>query len=79
LVVLYITNRRDKALAGKAQQVMLACAYFDSEGNIMVTNEGLLPSQKVAKRFHLTVSNFGLHISCAFLILLADLRRGVQH
>lgn len=32
---------------------MLACAYFDQDGNIMVTNEGLLPSQKIAKRFTL--------------------------
>lgn len=35
---------------------MLACAYFDDMGNIMVTNEGLLPSEKIAKRFSLEVS-----------------------
>lgn len=35
---------------------MLACAYFDDEGNVMVTNEGALPSQKIAKRFALQVT-----------------------
>lgn len=30
-------------------------AYFDEHGNIMVTNEGTLPSQRIAKRFVLQV------------------------
>lgn len=55
LVVLFYTNRRNKTLAKRAQQVMLACAIFDSDGNIMVTTEGTLPSQQIAKRFALQV------------------------
>jgi len=44
---------------------MLACAYFDEEGNIMVTNEGTLPSQKIAKRFALQVrSNYHPQHTC---------------
>lgn len=53
LGVIFYTNQRHEKLAAKAQQVMLACAYFDDKGNVMVTNEGLLPSQKIAKRFDL--------------------------
>jgi len=52
-MILTYSNIRTKQLAEKAQQVNLACAYFDEDGNILVTNEGVLPSQKVAKRFNL--------------------------
>lgn len=34
-------------LADRAQQVLLACARFDSDGRLMVTHEGLLPCQKI--------------------------------
>ncbi|GAB7355008.1 hypothetical protein MBLNU459_g5616t1 [Dothideomycetes sp. NU459] len=63
LIVLCYTNHRNKVLAGRAQQVMLACAYFDEDGNIMVTNEGTLPSQQIAKRFTLQNfdDDFGIH------------------
>ena len=40
-------NRRHKQLADRAQQVVLACARFDSEGRLMVTREGLLPCQNI--------------------------------
>ena len=42
---------------------MLACAYFDEDGNVMVTNEGTLPSQKIAKRFTLQVYITGALLS----------------
>ncbi|GAB7354935.1 hypothetical protein MBLNU459_g5556t1 [Dothideomycetes sp. NU459] len=54
LTILFLQSRRASALAKRAQQVMLACAFFDEHGNIMVTNEGLLPSQKIAERFSLS-------------------------
>lgn len=57
LVVLLYTTHRNKILAERAQLVMLACAYFDEDGNVMVTNEGALPSQKIARRFALQVSS----------------------
>ena len=41
-----------KQLKERAHQVSLACAYFDAEGNILVTNDGVLPSQKIARRFN---------------------------
>ena len=45
--IAYSTSRRQKKLADKAQQVILACARFDTEGKLMVTVEGLLPCQSV--------------------------------
>ncbi|PNS14019.1 hypothetical protein CAC42_6532 [Sphaceloma murrayae] len=53
LAIIFLTGLRNKQLADKAQQVNLACAYFDEDGNVLVTNEGVLPSQKIAKRFNL--------------------------
>ncbi|KAF2153040.1 hypothetical protein K461DRAFT_320760 [Myriangium duriaei CBS 260.36] len=53
LVIIFYTGIRNQQLKDKAQQVSIACAYFDQEGNILVTNEGVLPNQKVAKRFNL--------------------------
>jgi len=53
IIILFYTNVRNKTLADRAQQVNVACAYFDESGNIMVSNEGFLPSQKIAKRFNL--------------------------
>jgi len=53
IIILFYTNFRNKTLAERAQQVNVACAYFDESGNIMVSNEGFLPSQKIAKRFNL--------------------------
>ncbi|KAF2223549.1 hypothetical protein BDZ85DRAFT_111070 [Elsinoe ampelina] len=53
LAIIFLTSMRHKQLADKAQQVNLACAYFDEDGNVLVTNEGVLPAQKIAKRFNL--------------------------
>lgn len=36
----------------------MCSAYFDEHGNIMVTNEGTLPSQRIAKRFVIQVGRF---------------------
>lgn len=67
LIVLFYTNHRKKILAERAQLVMLACAYFDEDGNVMVTTEGALPSQMIAKRFALQVQwsiHFWSEYSC---------------
>lgn len=61
--MLFYTNHRSRILAERAQLVMLACAYFDEEGNVMVTNEGALPSQMIAKRFALQVRGINNHYS----------------
>ncbi|KAJ9623115.1 hypothetical protein H2203_006051 [Taxawa tesnikishii (nom. ined.)] len=51
LAILYYANQRTKALTSRAQEVVLACAFFDQQGNIMVSNLGLWPSHKIAQRF----------------------------
>lgn len=40
-------QRRRSRSANRAQQVVLACAIFDSSGRIMVTPEGLLPNRRI--------------------------------
>lgn len=35
----------------RAQQVVLACAYFDETGRVMVTQEGGFPCQKITDRY----------------------------
>lgn len=39
--------KRKRQLAERAQQVVLACARFDGEGRIMVSQDGHLPCQKI--------------------------------
>ncbi|KAJ9624410.1 hypothetical protein H2203_005282 [Taxawa tesnikishii (nom. ined.)] len=51
LGMLYYDNHRTKALTSGAQEVILACAFFDQQGDIMVSNSGLWPSHKVTQRF----------------------------
>ncbi|KAK4954037.1 hypothetical protein LTR66_013619 [Elasticomyces elasticus] len=50
--IMLLTRQRQKQLADRAQQVMLACAVFDPEGKIMVTHEGLLPCAKITKQYN---------------------------
>ncbi len=50
------TSRRRKQLADRAQQVVLACARFDTDGKLMVTHEGLLPCQKITVQHNQRVS-----------------------
>jgi hypothetical protein len=47
-----LNQRRKKQLADRAQHVVLASATFDADGKILVTNEGLLPCQKVTRQFN---------------------------
>ena len=35
----------------RAHQVVLTCAFFDSEGQIMVTPEAFLPTRKIVERY----------------------------
>ena len=35
----------------KAKQLVLACATFDNQGNLMVTPDGSLPSQKITNSY----------------------------
>ncbi|KAK4164758.1 hypothetical protein QBC43DRAFT_317420 [Cladorrhinum sp. PSN259] len=40
-----------QAYADKAQRITLAAAVFDSQGRILVTTDGLLPSEEVTSKF----------------------------
>jgi NO-binding membrane sensor protein with MHYT domain len=48
----FLTQRRKKQLADRAQHVVIASATFDQEGKLLVTQEGLIPSRKVTKQFN---------------------------
>ncbi|KAI9890699.1 MAG: hypothetical protein M1814_003768 [Vezdaea aestivalis] len=47
----FIAQRKRLQSADRAQQVVLACATFDSQGRLLVTSEGLLPSQKITNSY----------------------------
>ncbi|KAI9714396.1 MAG: hypothetical protein M1820_000357 [Bogoriella megaspora] len=49
--IVYYARLRKRKLADRAQQVVLACAIFDPEGRLMVTQEGLLPNKKITRQF----------------------------
>ncbi len=45
------TARIMKRYASKAQQVVLAAAVFDDQGRVLVSPDGLLPSEKITETF----------------------------
>jgi len=45
------TARLRKRYASKAQQVVLAAAVFDKQGRILVSPDGLLPSEMITDTF----------------------------
>lgn len=52
LFTLAILGQRSRKLsADRAQEVVLACATFDMDGQLMVTPAGLLPCQKITDSF----------------------------
>ncbi|KAL9623126.1 MAG: hypothetical protein Q9160_002640 [Pyrenula sp. 1 TL-2023] len=51
LIFALIASRSRKRSRNRAQQLVLACAYFDENGRIMVTPEGLLPSRKITNHY----------------------------
>ncbi|KAF2840815.1 hypothetical protein M501DRAFT_971220 [Patellaria atrata CBS 101060] len=50
-IALYL-NKRRKIMADRAQHVTLASATFDSEGRILVTEQGQLPCHKITRKFN---------------------------
>ncbi|KAL1629663.1 hypothetical protein SLS56_005316 [Neofusicoccum ribis] len=52
LLLVILTSRRRKQLADRAQHVVLASATFDPDGKILVTQEGLLPCQKITRKYN---------------------------
>ena len=67
LGVLFFTRHRAKVLKQRAQKVMLACAIFDPDGRIMVTNEGTLPAREITDKFN--YSTFSEEFSTAHHVL----------
>ncbi|EXJ84342.1 hypothetical protein A1O3_05009 [Capronia epimyces CBS 606.96] len=51
LAVAFIRGRRMHTARIKAQRLVLACAYFDQDGKLMVTEEGILPSEKITNQY----------------------------
>ncbi|RMZ84772.1 hypothetical protein DV737_g932, partial [Chaetothyriales sp. CBS 132003] len=51
LIVVLVRGRKNRLLHNRAQQLVLACAYFDESGRVMVTPDGALPCQKITNRF----------------------------
>lgn len=51
LIVAFIRGRNKRTARIKAQRLVLACAYFDDEGRLMVTQEGTLPSEKITNHY----------------------------
>jgi hypothetical protein len=51
LVAAFIRGRNKHTAKIKAQRLVLACAYFDEEGKLMVTQEGTLPSEKITNHY----------------------------
>ena len=52
LIFGFLTQVRKKQLADRAQHVVLASVTFDPDGKILVTQEGLMPSQKITKQYN---------------------------
>ncbi len=51
LAIAIIANQRQQQSRRRVRQLVLASAYFDETGRIMVTPEGLLPSQQITKSY----------------------------
>ncbi|EEP80878.1 predicted protein [Uncinocarpus reesii 1704] len=51
IVLAVLTKRRHKKSANRVRQLVLASAFFDSSGRVMVSPEGLLPSQKITNQY----------------------------
>ena len=55
-----------RKLRAQAQQLVLTCAFFDSEGRIMVTPHALLPSRKIVDRYIGRVCRFSMILGAVF-------------
>ena len=46
-----VAQKRRLQSASQTKQVVLACATFDPDGRLLVTPEGLLPSEKITNTY----------------------------
>ena len=68
LIAAFIRGRNRRSARIKAQRLVLACAYFDEDGQLMVTQEGALPSEKITNHYVEKVT-FLIHFPNRFLTL----------
>lgn len=66
------SNHQRKKTAEKAQQVVLAAFIKDRAGRVLVTPEGLLPSEKITGRFDQRVSFLRFLIDIVFSLCLVQ-------
>jgi len=70
LIIAIIRGRSIHDTKTKAQKLVLACAYFDEDGRLMVTQERSLPSEKITNHYVDKVSN-AAHIQGFWLIFVS--------
>ena len=51
ILIAIISGRIRRRSANRAQAVVLACAVFDPDGNLMVTPDGHFPCRKITNSF----------------------------
>lgn len=51
LAIVLLHGRKRRLTKHRAQQVVLACGYFDLDGKLMLTRDGSLPCEKITNRF----------------------------
>ena len=51
LAIVLLRGRKLRLTKHRAQQVVLACGYFDPGGKLMLTRDGALPCEKITNRF----------------------------
>ncbi|KAF2759618.1 hypothetical protein EJ05DRAFT_536898 [Pseudovirgaria hyperparasitica] len=52
VTLMYVTERRRRELADRAQHVVLASFIVDRDGRVLVTQEGLLPCRMITKQYN---------------------------
>lgn len=51
LAVLVLARARTRLLKSRSQKIMLACAMFAPDNKVLVTTEGVLPSQEITDKY----------------------------
>ncbi|KAI9806178.1 MAG: hypothetical protein M1825_006293 [Sarcosagium campestre] len=62
-VMAFLAHKKKRTSASKAQQVVLASITFDPDGRLLVTPEGILPSQQITSSYLNTSSDDVFRIS----------------
>lgn len=52
LALTLVAHRRKVQLANRAREIVLAVVIFDTDGQLLVTAEGVLPSRKITDLYY---------------------------